>query len=55
VKIPKYLLAAIKLTRYATLDRYPGSGARTTEQKRRQAVRIAEKALRWAERHVAAE
>jgi len=54
VPIPKYLLAAVKLTRYATLDRYPGSGSRTTEHKRRQAVRIAEKVLRWAERKIAA-
>ena len=55
IVVPKYLRAAETLTQYAALGRYPGTMKPATARVHRQAVRIAEKVLRWAERKVGAE
>ena len=52
VTIPKYLLQAEELTRYAFVTRYPGKDSSATERQYRHAVRIAAAVLRWAQRQV---
>ena len=48
------LLAAADLSDYATVFRYPGSEEPVSEREYRDAVRLAEAAVRWAEALLAA-
>jgi len=52
VKIPKYVLRADDLTRYAVELRYPGLSGPVTKRQHRRAVRIAESIVRRAERQI---
>jgi HEPN domain-containing protein len=55
VKVPKYLLTADRLTRYAVLTRYPGFSAPVTKTQHTRAVRIAARVVAWAERQIRAQ
>ena len=52
IRIPKYLLSANRLTRFAVVTRYPGFSAPVTKTQHQRAVRIAERVVQWAERQV---
>lgn len=43
------LLASAQLTEYATISRYPGMEEPVTEEQYREAVRLAEVVVKWAE------
>ncbi len=51
-KVPKYLLQAQELTRYAFATRYPGEDRPVTQRQYRRAIRIATSVLGWAERQI---
>jgi HEPN domain-containing protein len=52
VGVPKYVLQASRLTRFAVESRYPGLSGPVTKSDFRRAVRIAEAVLRWASRQI---
>jgi len=52
LKIPKYVRQADELSPFAVATRYPGLFGPVTKRQHRRAVRIAEAALRWAERQI---
>ncbi len=52
VSVPKYLLPADQLTRYAVMARYPGLSSPVTKSQYARAVRIAERVVNWAERQI---
>jgi len=52
-RVPKYVLQADVLTRFAVASRYPGLSSPVTAKEHRRAVRIAEKVLDWAARNIA--
>lgn len=52
VTVPKYVLQAKLLSRFAAETRYPNSEPPVTPRQNRRAVRIATGVLRWAERQV---
>jgi HEPN domain-containing protein len=52
LKIPKYVAAASRLTRYAAAGRYPGQLKPVGLREYRRAVRIATAVLDWAERQI---
>jgi len=49
------LVAAGQLTAYATIFRYPGEHEPVTEEQYRQAVRLAEAGVVWAQEHLRAD
>jgi HEPN domain-containing protein len=51
-KVPRYVLEATELSRYAFETRYPGMAEPVARREYRRAVRIAAAVLRWAERQV---
>jgi len=51
VTIPPSLIDLPVLTKYAVQQRYPGEVPPLTSKHRRQAVMLAEEAVRWASRH----
>ena len=52
VRVPKYVLRAAGLTRFAVETRYPGLSGPVTKREHRKIVRIAAEAVRCAERQV---
>jgi HEPN domain-containing protein len=52
VRIPKYVVEADRLTRFAVESRYPGLSGHVTLREFRRALRIADAVVRWAERQV---
>jgi HEPN domain-containing protein len=52
VRVPKYVLEADRLTRFAVEARYPGLSSPVTKSEHRRAVRIAAGVVRWAARQV---
>jgi HEPN domain-containing protein len=52
VRVPKYLMAADRLTRYAVETRYPGFSSPVRKLEYQRAVRIARRVLEWAERQI---
>lgn len=52
VKVPKYVLEADQLSRFAVVTRYPSIAGPVNFRTYRRAVRIAAGVLRWAERQV---
>ncbi|HEX3997217.1 MAG TPA: HEPN domain-containing protein [Pirellulales bacterium] len=52
VSVPKYLLQADQLTRYAVIARYPGRSPPVTKAQHARGVRIAERVINWAERQI---
>jgi len=48
IEIPDGVVAATSLTRYSTIDRYPGLYENATEKMRKEAVALAETVLDWA-------
>lgn len=52
VSVPKYLLPADQLTRYAVLTRYPSLSSPVTKSQHARAARIAQRVLDWAERQI---
>jgi HEPN domain-containing protein len=52
LKVPKYVLEAKHLTRFAVSTRYPALANPVTNREHRRAVRIATRVLRWAEQQV---
>jgi HEPN domain-containing protein len=52
VRVPKYLLPANRLTRYAAETRYPGTFKPVTKVQYQRAVRMARRVLGWAERQI---
>jgi HEPN domain-containing protein len=52
IRVPKYLMAADRLTRYAAETRYPGFSPPIRKLEYQRAVRIARRVLEWAERQI---
>jgi len=52
IRVPKYVIEADRLTRFAVTARYPGLSGPVTESEHRRAVRLATRVLRWATRQV---
>src|SRR5207249_4359156 len=52
LKIPKYVKDSKELTRFAWVTRYPGIAGPVGQRQYRRAVRIAERVLSWAQRHI---
>lgn len=52
IKIPKYLTQAKYLNPFAVLTRYPNSTKSVTERDYKQAVKIAEKTVHWAQARI---
>jgi hypothetical protein len=52
IRVPKYLTAADRLTRFAALTRYSGFSAPVTKVEYQRAVRTARRVLQWAERQI---
>jgi HEPN domain-containing protein len=51
-KVPRYVLEAGKLSRYAFETRYPGMSDQVSRREYHRAARIATAVVRWAERQV---
>ncbi len=49
-RIPQSVLKSTQLTRFAVFSRYPGIAPSIEEREYRQAVRLAQSVVRWAER-----
>ena len=52
VRVPKYLLSADRLTRYAVATRYLGFSQPVTKAQHARAVRLAQSVVNWAERQI---
>jgi HEPN domain-containing protein len=52
LKIPKYVLESKLLTQFAFELRYPGLAAPVSNREYRHAVRVAERVVSWAEKHI---
>jgi HEPN domain-containing protein len=52
VRVPKYLMAADRLTRFEVFTRYPGLSSPVMKAEYQRAVRIARRVLEWAERQI---
>lgn len=51
-KVPKSIRQAEELSRYAVFTRYPGMGPHIGEREYKEAVKIAETVVRWAEKQI---
>jgi HEPN domain-containing protein len=49
LQVPPQILHAVVLTRHAVTTRYPGEMEPVTEDEYRQAIRLAERVVQWAE------
>ena len=50
--LPESIRQADRLTRFAVQTRYPGTGAPVSQEKYREATKLAEGVVRWAEKQL---